>query len=57
MGCDCCNKWDTNINDCLASQSYRDNFCGVGRDVFKKGSNYTPPKKKRNKVKKQRRHG
>lgn len=51
MGCDCCNKWDTERDKCTASLKYRKGFCEV---IFpgeiKKGhygSNYTKPKKRR----------
>lgn len=55
MGCDCCEKSDYGKTDCKAPLSYRRNFCevyfpGEYRPGWN-GSNYTPPKKKRKKVK------
>lgn len=54
MGCEYCKYWKggEEINGaltCNASQSFRDNFCGVDSNLHKRGSNFTPkkPKKKR----------
>lgn len=47
MGCEYCDKHSSSTNDCTATQKYRDSFCGVDLRPVKKGSNYTPPKKKR----------
>ena len=52
MGCEYCKYWKggEKINGaltCNASQSFRDNFCGVYSNSHNRGSNFTPKKKKR----------
>lgn len=47
MGCEYC-KMHSEEKGCTASQKYRDNWCGVALP-HERGSNYTPPKKKRRK--------
>ena len=54
MGCEYCKYTDYGEHDCTAPLSYRKNFCEVyfpGEYREKTNSNYTPPKKKRKKVK------
>ena len=46
MGCDRCNYWK---DECTASPKVRRYLCGYEPDERKRGSNYTPPKKKRRK--------
>ena len=50
MGCDCCNKWDTERDKCTASLKCRKGFCDVTfpREIKEGyGSNYIKPKKSR----------
>ena len=50
MGCEYCKYSNYGESDCNAPKKYRDNFCGVefeNERIMKRGSNYTPPKKKR----------
>ncbi len=56
MGCDCCPKSNYGAEKCSASLKYRMNFCEVtfpGEIEEGSGSNYTAPKKKRKKHKRQ----
>ena len=52
MGCEYCEKWNNENKECTANYAYRYYSCGVNIGENKKGSNYTPPKKKRKKNKK-----
>ena len=52
MGCDCCKMSNYGADNCTASLKYRTGFCDVvfpGEVKNGRGSNYTPPKKKRRK--------